>query len=50
MTNLRAEVKTKRNEVKLRLKEATEKRGICVEKQLEDDLQTISCMHCGVLR
>ena len=44
MSNLRAEVKTKRNEVerlKLKLKEATEKRGICVEKQLEDDLQTI---------
>ena len=42
--NLRAEVKTKRNEVerlKLRLKEATEKTGVCVEKQLEDDLQTI---------
>ena len=34
MTNLRAEVKTKRNEVerlKLRLKEATEKRGMCRE-------------------
>ena len=44
MSNLRAEVKTKRNEVerlKLKLKEATEKRGICVEKQLEDDLQTV---------
>lgn len=44
MSNLRAEIKTKRNEVerlKLRLKEATEKRGICIEKQLEDDLQTI---------
>ena len=38
------QVKTKRNEVerlKLRLKEATEKRRICVEKQLEDDLQAI---------
>ena len=44
MSKLRAEVKTKRNEVerlRLRLKEVTEKRGICVEKQLEDDLQTI---------
>ena len=44
MSKLRAEVKTKRNEVerlRSRLKEVTEKRGICVEKQLEDDLQTI---------
>ena len=44
MYNLRAQVKTKRNEVKwlkLRLREATEKSGICVEKQLEGDLQTV---------
>ena len=44
MSNLRAEVKIQKNEVerlKLKLKEATEKRGICVEKSLEDDLQKI---------
>ena len=44
MSKRRAEVKTKRNEVerlKLRLKETTEKRGICVEKHLEDDLLSI---------
>ena len=44
MSKLRAEVKTKRNEVerlRSRLKEVTEKREIFVEKQLEDDLQTI---------
>ena len=44
MSKLRAEVKSKRNEVerlKSKLKEATEKWGICVDKQLEDDLQAI---------
>ncbi len=44
MSNLRTEVKTKRNEIerlKSKLKESTEKRGICVEKQLDNDLETI---------
>ena len=40
MSKLRVEVKNKWNEVE-RLKEATVKWGICVDKQLEDDLQTI---------
>ena len=44
MSKLKAEIKSKRNEVerlKIRLKEVTEKKGICIEKELEGDLQTI---------
>ena len=44
MSELKSEVKSKRKEVerlKFRLREVTEQCGICVEKQLEDDLENI---------
>ena len=44
MSKLKSEVKSKRKEVerlKLRLREVTAQCGICVEKQLEDDLENI---------